>query len=182
MKNFLLILLLLSASRLMLAQSQDALTMTAKKISNSDTPAAVVAAVEKDFPNYKVTDFYVLPAKDVNAVWDVNVTDNLQANENIDHYTVQLKGAKGGSYYGLYDKEGNRIMSKLKEINQPLPKAVSSAIVADPKYKGYTLQSDMHVKTIDHKKSQEFWEVTVKKGSDSKKLFYTPDGKFIKEK
>lgn len=182
MKKSHVILLILCISRMMVAQAQDALTMTAKKISSTETPAAVVAAVKEDFPTYTLTDVYVLPAKEVNSMWAVAVDDNLKADEEIDHYTVQLKGAKGGTYYGLYDKDGNRIMSKLKEINQPLPKAISKAIVSDPKYKGYTLQSDMHYKMVDHKNNKEYWEVTVKKDNKSKKLFYTPDGKFIKEK
>jgi hypothetical protein len=182
MKRFLMLLILLSASGLTVAQTQDAITIKAKKISDSETPAAVVAAVEQDFPDYTVTDFYVLPATEVNSEWAVTVDDNLGEDEMIDHYTVQLKGAKGGTYYGLYDKDGNRIMSKLKEIDQPLPGAVSKAIVANPKYKGYAIVSDVHYKTIDHQKNKEYWEVTVKKDGKSRKLFYTPEGKLIKEK
>lgn len=182
MKNILFALLILASPQLAMGQSQDALTVKAKKISSSETPIEVIAAVKEDFPNYTVTDYYVFPAKEINDVWAVTVDDHLNTNAEIDHYTVQLKGEKGDTYYTLYDKEGIRIKSKVMERNQPLPSAVSKAIVSNPKYKGYSLQSDMHMLNINHRIKKEFWEVNVKKGKTTKKLFYTPDGKFIKEK
>ena len=163
------------------AQEKELFTVDAKPISQQAIPADVVESVKKDFPGNDVIDYYLLAAEKVNPEWAVTVDDHSKANDELDHYTVMLKGKKGGYVYGLYDKEGNLEKMKLLANDFALPSNIRSAATSGS-YSGYEIKSDKFVKVVDRKTNKQYVEVVVAKGRDTKKLYFDPKGKFIKEK
>ena len=92
-----------------------------------------------------------------------------------------LKGKKGGYVYGLYDKDGNLKKMKLLANDFALPSNIRTAATSGS-YSGYEIESDKFVKVIDKKTDKQYVEVVVSKGRDKRKLYFDPNGKFIKEK
>src|SRR5690606_32021232 len=102
-------------------------------------------------------------------------------DDKIDHYSVLVKGKKGGYAYGLYDKDGELKSMKIVAIDFELPPSIRT-VATTGKYAGYTISSDKFVKILDQRKDKEYVVVRVEKGSDKRKLYFSPDGKLIKEK
>jgi hypothetical protein len=151
------------------AQEKELFIVDAKRISSQAIPADVVESVKKDFPGNDVIDYYLLAAEKVNPEWAVTVDDHSAATDEIDHYTVMLKGKKGGYVYGLYDKEGNLEKMKLPAKDFALPSNIRSAATSGS-YSGYEIKSDKFVKVVDRKTDKRYVEVVVAKGGDTKKL------------
>src|SRR5688572_29676618 len=84
--------------------AQDVVTVYAKKISEEETPQAIVDALKKDFPdNAEDVKYYLFPGDKVADEWRVALDSAVRQGE-ADQYTVKLKGKKGGYIYGLYNK------------------------------------------------------------------------------
>src|SRR5688500_7433020 len=107
--------------------------------------------------------------------------DNLEPTDQIDHYTVMLKGEKGGYIYGLYNKDGDLQKMKVLAKDFALPATVSKAATSG-NYEGYAIKSDKYVKMVDKKSNREYVEVVVGNGGETKRLYFDTKGNFIKEK
>lgn len=180
MKN-LIIALLVTSWHFSIAQETAIFSVDAKKISQTETPVSVLEAVERDFPGNEVVDYFLYNDELVNSEWSVTVEDNVKPDDKVDHYTVLIKGKKGGYAYGLYDKDGVLKSMKMVAVDFELPSSMRT-IATTGKYAGYTISSDKFVKILDQRKDKEYVVVRVEKGNDQKKLFFSSDGKLIKEK
>ncbi|MEJ1238414.1 hypothetical protein WBG78_09805 [Chryseolinea sp. T2] len=165
----------------LLAQQTNVFSVDAKKISQSETPVTVVEAVKTDFPGNEIIDYYLYDDDLVNTEWAVTTEDNIEPDQAIDHYSVLLKGKNGGYAYGLYDKNGKLKSVKVVALNFALPAAIRNNATTG-KYSGYTIKSDKFVRVVNRKNDKEYLEVSVEKGSDKKKLYFSPEGDLIKEK
>lgn len=163
------------------AQETELFTIDAKKVSSETIPTEILAAVKSDFPGNDVIDYYLLPAEKVSNEWDVTVNDHLKSGEDVDHYTVMLKGKKGGYVYGLYNKEGDLESMKVLAKDFALPSAIQTAATSG-EYSGYAIKSDKYVKVVNAKTDKEYVEVVVAKDGKNKKLYFDSNGKFVKEK
>jgi len=162
--------------------AQDAITITAKKISQSETPVAIVEAVTTDFPGAEAQAYYLLNAEEVQSDWVVTEEDNMAPGEKADRYTVSLKGSKGGYIHAFYNANGTLERMKMTAVDFVLPANIRNYISTTPAYKGYAITSDKYVKVINQKSKKETLEVSVKKGTDTKRLYFDKNGKFIKAK
>jgi hypothetical protein len=163
------------------AQEEKVFTIDAKPISAKEMPADVMQSIKQDFPGNEVVDYYLLAGDKVNPEWAVLMEDNLEPTDQIDHYTVMLKGQKGGYIYGLYNKEGDLQKMKVLANDFALPATVSKAATSG-NYEGYAIKSDKYVKVVDKKSNREYVEVVVGNGGETKKLYFDTKGNFIKEK
>ena len=180
MKKLLTILFALVAFRAQ-AQERELFTIDAKQVSLQTVPSEVLVAVERDFPGNDVMDYYLLEGNKVNSEWAVSVDDNLKASDEVDHYTVMLKGKKGGYIYGLYNKDGELQKMKVLAKDFALPSSIQTAATSGS-YSGYAIKSDKYVKVLDRKTDKEYVEVVVAKDGKTKKLYFDPQGKLMKEK
>ena len=163
------------------AQEKELFTIDAKPISPQAIPSDVMESIKQDFPGNEVVEYYLLTADKVNPEWAVVVEDNLQSTDQVDHYTVMLKGKKGGYIYGLYNKDGDLQKMKILAKDFALPETISKAATSG-NYDGYAIKSDKYVKMVDKKSNREYVEVMVEKGGDKKKLYFDTEGNLIKKK
>ena len=80
------------------AQEEKVFTIDAKPISAQELPEDVMQSIQQDFPGNEVVEYYLLAADKVDPEWAVVMEDNLEASEQVDHYTVMLKGKKVGTF------------------------------------------------------------------------------------
>jgi predicted RND superfamily exporter protein len=163
------------------AQEEKVFTIDAKAISAQEMPKEVMKSIQQDFPGNDVVKYYLLAADKVDPEWAVVMEDNLEPTDQVDHYTVMLKGKKGGYIYGLYNKEGDLQKMKVLANDLALPPTISKAATSG-NYEGYAIKSDKYVKMVDKKSNREYVEVVVGKDRDTKKLYFDTQGNFIKEK
>src|SRR5688500_6939398 len=95
MKKIFTIILAIAAVEIQ-AQEEKVFAIDAKPISAQQMPADVMQSIQQDFPGNQVVEYYLLAADEVDPEWAVVMEDNLDANSQVDHYTVMLKGNKGG--------------------------------------------------------------------------------------
>ena len=155
----------------------------AKKISPSETPEPIKEALKKDFPDaIKDIHYYMVPNNMVDSEWGVAMKESAKSGDNA-YYTVEMKGKGGGFVYGLYNQDGELEVMKMEANDFELPKEiVTHATTGD--YQGYKIQSQKYkcYKVVDKRTNTEYVQVETKKGDDTKTLYYTPQGAFIREK
>jgi hypothetical protein len=162
--------------------AQDVVTVYAKKISEEETPKAIVEALKKDFPdNAGDVKYYLYPGNKVADDWRIAL-DSMILQGGADQYTVKLKGKKGGYIYGLYNKEGELEVLKMEAIDFALPPSIAEAATSG-EYEGYRIKSNKYkcIQVLDKKSNKEYVQVVVAKGKKTKNLYFTPEGEFIKE-
>lgn len=165
-----------------IAKSQDE-RIYAKQISPDETPPAVKEALKKDFPDaIKDIQYFMVPKNMVNSEWGVAMSESMKSGDK-DYYTVEMKGEGGGFVYGLYNKDGELEVMKMEANDFALPKEIVTHATSG-EYKGYKIQSQKYkcYKVIDKRTNTEYVQVETKKGDDTKTLYYTPKGEFIREK
>ena len=163
------------------AQEEKVFIIDAKPIAAQEMPTDVMQSIQQDFPGNEVVEYYLLAADKVDPEWAVVMEDNLEANDQVDHYTVMLQGKNGGFVYGLYNKDGDLQKMKVLANDLSLPPPISEAATSG-NYEGYAIKSDKYVKVVDKKSNREYVEVVVGKDSETKKLYFDTKGNFIKEK
>lgn len=180
MKQLLVVILLFGCIST-IAQERRLYTVDAKEVSSKTVPSEVVAAVAKDFPGHDEIVYFTLAGKHLEKEWAVNVDDEMNPKDQVDFYTVSLKGKNGGYVYGLYTKDGTLLKMKALAKDFQLPASIQTAATTG-KYAGYSIKSDKFVKVIDKKTDKEYTEVIVEKDGKSKKLYFDGQGKLTKEK
>jgi hypothetical protein len=182
MKKYLLLPLLLLFSLFLYSQN-DLVIKGTKKISKQLTPQQVIDSLHKRFPNAQAVQYYKLPANAAKANgWNVTEEDNLDASSEIDYYEISFKQA-GLNYYGLYDKNGQLLKSKVQEDVTKLPEPITASLKGlSQKYPGYKVISKTYYRTSNHAKSKEYYEIVAQKGDKKKTLTYSADGTIIKVK
>jgi len=155
----------------------------AKKISPNETPEAIKEALKKDFPDaIKDIQYYMVPKNMVDSEWGVAMKEEAKSGDK-SYYTVEMKGEGGGFVYGLYNQDGELEVLKMEAHDFKLPaEIVTHATTGD--YAGYKIQSQKYscYKVVDKRTNTEYVQVETKKGNDTKVLYYTPAGEFIREK
>lgn len=172
----LIVLFFLSSS------AQDLVIKGSKKVDKKYTPQQVIDSINKQFPNAKAVTYYETTPQNIERGWSVTTEDNLEAGSDVDYYTVSFK-QEGLQYYGLYDRNGQLLESKIQQKLQELPAPVVASLKAISKdYPGYKVVDKNYYKQLNYSKSKEYYEITAKKGDQVKKLYYKEDGTLIKMK
>lgn len=166
-----------------LSRAQDEIVIKGtKQITKKLTPQQVIDSLESRFPNAKSVKYYKVSSSEAKAGWAVTEEDNIQADEDIDYYTISFK-RDDFRYYGLYKADGTLIMSKMEEKVTTLPVAVAQSVQSlSSQYPGYVVSSETHFRRLDHSKNKEYYEVTAKKGKENKKFIFSPEGELLKVK
>lgn len=182
MKNVTAIVLLGLLCSPFVMKSQDE-KIYAKQITSDETPEAIKEALKKDFPDaIKDIQYYMVPDNMVSSEWGVAMSESVDTGEK-EYYTVEMKGKGGGFVYGLYNRQGELEVMKMEAKDFKLPQEIVTHATTG-QYKGYKIQSQKYscYKVIDKRTNTEYVQVETKKGNDTKVLYYTPKGEFIREK
>jgi len=180
MKYFLMLAMLCLIS--FQIKSQEDKVITGKKITKQQTPDEVIKALEAKFPNAKSVEYYKIPPDSAKNGWEITEEDKIASSEDVDFYTISFKNSDM-KYYALYDVHGNLLKSKLEDHVDHLPTPVHDAVKAlGSKYPGYKVVAKTYYRDINYSKKKEFYEVVASNGTATKTLYFSPDGKLIKEK
>ncbi|MCU7552300.1 hypothetical protein OCK74_24485 [Chitinophagaceae bacterium LB-8] len=164
------------------AQGGDIVIKGSKEIPKKMTPQQVMDSLNKRFPDAKAVKYYESKADVVNKGWTVSEEDNLAPGADVGYYTISFKRADL-KYYGLYDKDGNLLQSKVEETVKELPEPVRNSLNRlSQEHPGYKVVSKTFYKNQNYSKSKEYYEVIAEKDKVRKRLYYAPDGTLIKIK
>lgn len=155
----------------------------AKQITPGETPEPIKEALKKDFPDaVKDIQYYMVPENMVDSEWGVAMKESSKSGDK-SYYTVEMKGKGGGFVYGLYNQDGELEVMKMEANDFELPKQVVTHATTG-EYQGYKIQTKKYkcYKVIDQRTKDEYVQVETKKGNDTKTLYYSLAGDFIKEK
>ena len=179
MKKFLTAALVIAVS--LYASAQDLTIKGTKQVTKDHTPQEVVDSLHKHFPNAEAVKYYEGTPELTARGWNITTEDNL-GESSPEYYTISFK-QEGLQYYGLYAPNGHLIESKIQQKEAQLPEAVIASLKAIAKdYPGYKVVSKTYYKQTNYSKSKEYYQVTAKKGNETKVFYYSPDGTLQKVK
>jgi hypothetical protein len=175
MKYYLSIAILCMITLLAKAQSELVIKGT-KKITKKMTPQQVIDSLEARFPNAKSVNYYKVAATAAKKGWEITAEDNLEAGAEVEFYTISFK-RDDFKYYGLYKADGTLVRSKYEEKDVELPEKVVQSIKSiASQFPGYKISGKTHFKSFNHTKNTEHYEITAKKGKETRKFIFAPDG------
>ena len=182
MKKQLIFIVTLLLPFLIYGQDDEKVITGTKKISKKLTPQQVVDSLKKRFPNAKSVQYFQTTPEMANKGWNITEEDNLDPSAEVDYYTISFK-QDGLKYYGLYNKDGELLKSKVEENVDKLPDPIRASLKdLSGKYPGYKVTSKTYYKNQNYSKTKEYYEVVASNGKEVKKLVYAPDGTIIKDK
>lgn len=153
-----------------------------KKISKKLTPKQVIDSLHARFPNARAVTYYKMPADAVAKGWSVTIEDELDADAEVDYYTIKFK-RNDFQYYGLYKPDGTLVMSKYQETVTHIPDTIKSSLEKlGEKYPGYRIAMKTYYKSTNFSKSKEYYEFIAYNGKKIKKVYYDADGFLIRVK
>jgi len=181
MKKSLLILIASVSSLSIFAQDDVVIKGSgATPVTEQMAPKKVVDSLHGRFPDAKSVQYFKANPANVKK-WNITHEDNLQSGETVDHYTISFK-RDDMQYYGLYDANGNLLVSRLEQKDAELPEAVKASLKKAGEGKGYTLVDKTYYKTSNYGNHKEYYEVTATNGTKKKKVIVAPDGTIVKVK
>jgi len=145
------------------------------KVKKEEVPAVVVAAVEKDFPDYVVEEYSVVPVEFIEE--DVIVDRGIKSNDDYDTFQISLKN-KNERITATYTKDGKLISTFAYGKNVPLPKSVRDAVAkAFPKWA--FIEDTYKMVSYSNGKKNERYKVIIKKGNEMKRVIVDSSGNII---
>ena len=183
MKKLLILTAMLLVSVIALnAQSGSDKTITGvSKIKKEQTPQAVIDTLNKRFPDAKSIEYYKIPKDAAEKGWQITEQDNLEGDE-VDYYTISFK-REDMKYYGLYNKDGKLLKSKVEAKVGTLPDPIVTSLKSlSAQYPGYKVTSKTYYKNQNYSKSEEYFEVIASNGKAKKTLIYDANGALVKVK
>ena len=180
MKNNLLLVCALLLVGLVYGQADVVITGT-KKIDKKATPQQVLDSLNKRFPDASAIEVFQAPASGITkGGWTVTEYDNLPEGDEVDYYTISFKRSNA-QYYGLYSRDGTLIQSKMEVKMDSIPEPIRNSLLnLSQQYPGYKIVSKNYYKKTNYSKSQEHYEITASNGKETKKVYYSADGTFVK--
>lgn len=159
------------------AQTSQKTMFKAEHIGSSQLPPEVAAAFKAKYPSMNLKDIVKLPLNTYKKNWQVDDLQYPTGNEQF--YKLFLTG-KDMNLEALYDAKGNLVRANEVASNVVLPTKISTYIVTN--YKGYEIKKDQVKRLIEPSVTTASYEVTISKGSTSKRVLFDKDGNFMKEK
>ncbi|KIC95676.1 hypothetical protein [Flavihumibacter solisilvae] len=184
MKKKLMLAITVVLNMTLSAQTPDEVVITGtNKVSKQELPAAVIAKLEKQFPNAQAVQYYKVPQDVVAKGWNVTVDDELDPAETVDYYTIQFT-RDNMNYYGLYKPDGTLIKSKLEQQAATLPDPVKASISnISQTHPGWTVVAKTYYKNTSATKNLEYYEVVARNDAgEHRRLYFAPDGTLKKLK
>nr|WP_321227951.1 hypothetical protein [uncultured Psychroserpens sp.] len=172
MKKIILGLILIGLA--MQSYGQDVLFQA--KIKKEKVPAVIIEAIDTDFGDYEMVEFYAIPIEFIDE--EVYINRNIDSDEDYDTYQVILKG-KNSKIVSTYNKEGKLLSSveRLKnteptlEVRNAMAKAFPGWIITKDHYK---------MNYYSGKQKKERYKLIITKGKEKKVVFMDGKGEILK--
>ncbi len=145
------------------------------KIKKEEVPEVVIAAVEKDFPDFVVDEYTAVPLEFIEE--DVIVDRNIKSNDDYDTFQISLSN-KNEKLTATYSKDGKLISTFAYGKNVLLPKTVRDA-VAKAFPKSIFVEDTYKMVSYTNGKKNERYKVIIKKGNEMKKVVVDASGNII---
>ena len=158
----------------MTAMDEEGTPIALSELKKSDVPAAVTAAIARDFKDYVPTTLSTFPYNFKKYGWSVNTEDK----EPIDHYEVHLTTKSGSRLDAVYSSAGNLIRYRQLIKNEALPKAIVRAIESS-NYKDWKILGDHELVKGNPKEFVDHYIVKVRNGNQVKNLYLDEKGIFL---
>lgn len=159
------------------AVAQDSETLTIKRIEKKTVPMAVIASVEKEYPEGIVELWESIPMESFESYYVVSEKNDLKPGEKPEYYQVTMKGTKSKTV-AVYNEYGNLIHSRETIKDAALPESVRSAIVTN--YPGWKITGDRELIRENIGKKVTF-KVDLSRGKEKSTLIMDGEGQVIKE-
>ncbi|WP_111707683.1 hypothetical protein [Lutibacter citreus] len=169
-----IILGLLFIGFVMQSYGQDVLFQA--KLKKENVPVAVIEAINGDFGDVEMMDFYAIPIEIIDE--DVYINQDINNDEDYDTYQVTLKGGND-KIIATYNKDGMLISSieYLKDVL--LPAKIRNTI--NKAFPGWYLTKDKYKMTHFSKaKAKERYKIIIKKGKEMKVVYMDEKGEVLK--
>ncbi|RIV43400.1 hypothetical protein D2V05_13335 [Flagellimonas pelagia] len=173
MKNLIIVLLLIGSSAQAYAQD----VFFKAKLDAEEVPAAIVEAVEKDFPGFSVTEYAAIPLE----VVDEEVFVDTTKKPGSEYDTYQLVLTQGNDRYldATYKVDGE-LLSTVEHLKNVTPPARVRNSVAEM-YPGWTIEKDaFKMVHYEGKKAKERYKLVLGKDDKKMKVFTDENGKILK--
>ncbi len=174
MKSFIIILLLLGLTSVSYAQVEN----EKGEMKIEELPGVVIKRIGSDFSIYLPDNN---PDQRIRAIEEKFIAYDLgKKNEGFEEYLLVTK-SKAGSLVATYDEKGKltRVVENYKKVR--LPHQVIYSI-----YKNYPQWSIVNDKFLytqrDGDVTKKEYNVTIKKGKETRKLVVRPNGEILKVK
>lgn len=149
----------------------------ALKLKKDKVPAKVIAAIEKEFPDAKITDYTAVPVEVVGEELIINASKNSQ---DYDSYEVHIVG---NDFTGsaIYDKDGTLLYSNEVLKNTALPYAIRYALGKN--FPGWMLEGDRKVITTYRNGNQKsYYHVKLMKGKETTHATFDAHGNMMNKR
>jgi len=147
------------------------------KMNKAKVPKAVTESFMIDYPSTDYDYWYGYPTFDYANNW-FDYDPYFYDSDYPDNYVVEFT-TNNTPYKAVYSKAGKKIA--VHKSVSTIPAAVSTAIISGS-YKTWTIAKDKEEIYKDTDKDQmKVYKVSVTKGTQKHALFYSPDGKLLKD-
>lgn len=183
MKKTLGLMFLLLNGSFLLAQKEDIVLRDASKISRQQVPKLVIDSFEHLYPGADAVRYYHTPLAAAKNAWImISSKSKSWPDENTTYYTLSFS-IKKRQCYALFDKRGKSVKYKSEQKKGQVPSPVKQAVTRVSRvFPGYAATGDNWFKVLHVDSGNSYYEVTITDGSDTKLLYYTPNGHLVKVK
>jgi len=175
MKKLIVVIILFVA--LQNAWAQDSESLVIKKIEKRTVPAAVIASVEKQYPEGIVELWEAIPAKAFESYYVVSKTNDMSLGEKPEYFQVTMKGTHSKTY-AVYDEKGNLIHSREIIKDTELPEAIRTTIVTD--YPDWKITGDKEI-IREGRVINDTYKIEITKNKEKRTLIMDEKGQVLKD-
>lgn len=146
-----------------------------EKIKKEDVPAAIIEAVEEDYPGFTIEEMAAIPVEYVEN--DVYINRDINSIDDYDTFDITLEG-KGKEFTATYDKYGNLISTYEHMKNIAPPAAVRSAIAKA--YPGWFIKKDVYnMSSYEDGKERQRYRMELTKDNEKMHVYTDANGKIL---
>lgn len=145
------------------------------KIKKEEVPAVIIAAVERDYPEFAMEEFAALPLEYVEK--DVIVNTHVDSIDDYDTFEIKLTG-KGKEFIATYDRDGKLLSTMEHMVNITPPEVVRSSVAKA--YPGWVFSKDTY--NLSHftgDKARERYRIELTKGNEKMHVYTDVHGKIL---
>jgi len=146
------------------------------KIKKEEVPAAIIEAIDSDFGDFEMVEFYAVPLEFIEE--DVYINRNIDSEEDYDTYQIFLQ-AKNGEIVATYNKDGELLSTVEQLKNAPLPTEIRNAV--GKSFSGWAITKDKYKMThYSNKQKKERYKLILEKGNEKKVVYMDGLGEILR--
>jgi hypothetical protein len=146
------------------------------KIKKEKVPEVIIEAIEEDFGDFEMVEFYAIPIEFIEE--NVYVNSNINSDKDYETFQITLR-TKKGKLIATYNKEGE-ILSTVEYLNNT-PPAQEVRVAMAKSFPGWVITKDYYKMThFSGKQKKERYKLIIQKGKEKKAVYMDGKGAIIK--